>query len=110
MLVVCVQSPGRPSLIILVNWIYDCVCDQCRHYPSGGGVAHPVGMAFVCGLSESPVGCFYLVIRGLPAALQLPPGLASRCLVGMAGKLLLAELALALCGIYRYRGASSSAQ
>ncbi len=42
----------------------DCVCDSGSHYPSAGGVAHFVGMAFGSpDSSESPVVVF---IRSFP--------------------------------------------
>ncbi len=99
-----------PVLIILVFPIAIVFAILGRHYPSAGGVAHFVGMAFgsrrashrLVVLSVIPVGC-------LPRYKLLPDS-AVQCLAGIAGKLLLAELGtLALVWYIGTRGASSSA-
>lgn len=75
-----------PVLIILVFPIAIVFAILGRHYPSAGGVAHFVGMAFGSRLERVTGWLFLSVIPvGLPAALQIAAGSARQCLAGIAG-------------------------
>ncbi|XNM72237.1 amino acid permease [Escherichia coli] len=64
-----------PVLIILVFPIAIVFAILGRHYPSAGGVAHFVGMAFRSRLQQVTGWLFLSVIPvGLPAALQIAAG------------------------------------
>lgn len=64
-----------PVLIILVFPIAIVFAILGRHYPSAGGVAHFVGMAFGSRLERVTGWLFLSVIPvGLPAALQIAAG------------------------------------
>jgi amino acid efflux transporter len=99
-----------PLLILLVFPIAIVFALLGRHFPSAGGVAHFVDMAFGPRLAASPAGCFYRLSRsGYPPRCTSPPASARRCLAGMT-QLLLAELGtLAIVWWVGSRGASSSA-
>lgn len=75
-----------PVLIILVFPIAIVFAILGRHYPSAGGVAHFVGMAFGSRLERVTGWLFY---RSFPWVClphyKLPPGSARRCLAGIAG-------------------------
>ncbi|MGQ7157422.1 hypothetical protein ACUODF_48655, partial [Escherichia coli] len=81
------------------------------HYPSAGGVAHFVGMAFGSRLERVTGWLFLSVIPvGLPAALQIAAGFGQAMFGWHSWQLLLAELGtLALVWYIGTRGASSSA-
>ncbi|MBW6054772.1 amino acid permease [Escherichia coli] len=75
-----------PVLIILVFPIAIVFAILGRHYPSAGGVAHFVGMAFGSRLERVTGWLFLSVIPvGLPAALQIAAGFGQQCLAGIAG-------------------------
>lgn len=100
-----------PVLIILVFPIAIVFAILGRHYPSAGGVAHFVGMAFGSRLERVTGWLFLSVIPvGLPAALQIAAGFGQAMFGWHSGQLLLAELGtLALVWYIGTRGASSSA-
>ncbi len=71
----------------------DCVCDSGCDYPSAGGVAHFVGMAFGSRLERVTGWLFLSVIPvGLPAALQIAAGFGQAMFGWHSWQLLLAEL------------------
>ncbi|HBD5145816.1 TPA: L-methionine/branched-chain amino acid transporter [Escherichia coli] len=100
-----------PVLIILVFPIAIVFAILGRHYPSAGGVAHFVGMAFGSRLERVTGWLFLSVIPvGLPAALQIAAGFGQAMFGWHSWQLLLAELGtLALVWYIGTRGASSSA-
>lgn len=82
-----------PVLIILVFPIAIVFAILGRHYPSAGGVAHFVGMAFGSRLERVTGWLFLSVIPvGLPAALQIAAGFGQAMFGWHSGQLLLAEL------------------
>lgn len=100
-----------PALILLVFPIAIVFALLGRHYPSAGGVAHFVGLAFGSRLERVTGWLFLSVIPvGLPAALHIATGF-SQALFGWHDiQLLLAQLAtLALIWFVGSRGASTSA-
>jgi len=100
-----------PVLIVLVFPIAIVFALLGRHYPSAGGVAHFVGMAFGSHLERVTGWLFLSVIPvGLPAALHIAAGFAQAMFGWHGWQLLLAELGtLALVWFVGSRGASSSA-
>ena len=100
-----------PVLIILVFPIAIVFAILGRHYPSAGGVAHFVGMAFGSRLERVTGWLFLSVIPvGLPAALQIAAGFGQAMFGWHSWQLLLAELGtLVLVWYIGTRGASSSA-
>ena len=100
-----------PVLIVLVFPIAIVFALLGRHFPSAGGVAHFVGMAFGPRLERVTGWLFLSVIPvGLPAALHIAAGFW-QALFGWHGPMLLmAELGtLLLVWAVGTRGASSSA-
>lgn len=100
-----------PALIVLVFPVAIVFALLGRHFPSAGGVAHFVEMAFGPRLARVTGWLFLSVIPvGLPAALHIASGFA-QALFGWHGwQLLLAEVAtLAIIWWLGSRGASSSA-
>ena len=82
-----------PVLIILVFPIAIVFAILGRHYPSAGGVAHFVGMAFGSRLERVTGWLFLSVIPvGLPAALQIAAGFGQAMFGWHSWQLLLAEL------------------
>ena len=73
-----------PVLIVLVFPIAIVFAILGRHFPSAGGVAHFVGLAFGPRLERVTGWLFLSVIPvGLPAALHIATGFGRRCLAGM---------------------------
>lgn len=100
-----------PALIILVFPVAIVFALLGRHFPSAGGVAHFVEMAFGPRLARVTGWLFLSVIPvGLPAALHIASGFA-QALFGWHGwQLLMAEVAtLGIIWWLGSRGASSSA-
>ncbi|MBW7983137.1 L-methionine/branched-chain amino acid transporter [Enterobacillus tribolii] len=100
-----------PVLILLVFPIAIGFAALGRHYPSAGGAAHFVGMAFGPHMARVTGWLFLSVIPvGLPAALQIATGFW-QALFGWSGsELLLVELAtLLVIWLLGTRGAGSSA-
>lgn len=100
-----------PALIVLVFPVAIVFALLGRHFPSAGGVAHFVEMAFGPRLARVTGWLFLSVIPvGLPAALHIASGF-TQALFGWYGwQLLLAEVAtLAIIWWLGSRGASSSA-
>ena len=100
-----------PTLIILVFPVAIVFALLGRHFPSAGGVAHFVEMAFGPRLARVTGWLFLSVIPvGLPAALHIASGFA-QALFGWHGwQLLMAEVAtLGIIWWLGSRGASSSA-
>ncbi len=100
-----------PALILLVFPIAIGFAALGRHYPSAGGAAHFVGMAFGPHMARVTGWLFLSVIPvGLPAALQIATGFW-QALFGWSGsELLLVELAtLLVIWLLGTRGAGSSA-
>jgi len=100
-----------PALIVLVFPVAIVFALLGRHFPSAGGVAHFVEMAFGPRLARVTGWLFLSVIPvGLPAALHIASGF-TQALFGWHGwQLLLAEVAtLAIIWWLGSRGASSSA-
>lgn len=93
-----------PVLIILVFPIAIVFAILGRHYPSAGGVAHFVGMAFGSRLERVTGWLFLSVIPvGLPAALQIAAGFGQAMFGWHSGQLLLAGTRHAGAGVvYRY--------
>ncbi|SUX70034.1 permease [Citrobacter amalonaticus] len=100
-----------PVLIVLVFPVAIVFALLGRHYPSAGGVAHFVGMAFGPHLERVTGWLFLSVIPvGLPAALHIAAGFGQAMFGWHGWQLLLAELGtLALVWFIGSRGASSSA-
>lgn len=100
-----------PALIVLVFPVAIVFALLGRHFPSAGGVAHFVEMAFGPRLARVTGWLFLSVIPvGLPAALHIASGF-TQALFGWHGwQLLMAEVAtLAIIWWLGSRGASSSA-
>lgn len=100
-----------PALIVLVFPVAIVFALLGRHFPSAGGVAHFVEMAFGPRLARVTGWLFLSVIPvGLPAALHIASGFA-QALFGWHGwQLLMAEVAtLGIIWWLGSRGASSSA-
>ncbi|HCL5621772.1 TPA: L-methionine/branched-chain amino acid transporter [Kluyvera ascorbata] len=100
-----------PALIVLVFPVAIVFALLGRHFPSAGGVAHFVEMAFGPRLARVTGWLFLSVIPvGLPAALHIASGF-TQALFGWHGwQLLMAEMAaLAIVWWLGSRGASSSA-
>jgi amino acid transporter len=73
-----------PVLIVLVFPVAIVFAVLGRHFPSAGGVAHFVGMAFGPRLERVTGWLFLSVIPvGLPAALHIATALGRRCLAGI---------------------------
>jgi len=100
-----------PVLIVLVFPIAIVFATLGRHFPSAGGVAHFVGMAFGPRLERVTGWLFLSVIPvGLPAALHIATGFGQALFGWLDEQLLLAELGtLAIVWWVGSRGASSSA-
>ncbi|MDK9365777.1 L-methionine/branched-chain amino acid transporter [Lelliottia wanjuensis] len=100
-----------PVLIMLVFPIAIVFATLGRHFPSAGGVAHFVGMAFGPRLERVTGWLFLSVIPvGLPAALHIATGFAQALFGWHDEQLLFAELGtLAIVWWVGSRGASSSA-
>lgn len=98
-------------LIVLVFPVAIVFAVLGRHFPSAGGVAHFVGMAFGSRLERVTGWLFLSVIPvGLPAALHIAAGFGQAMFGWHDEQLLLAELGtLALVWYIGSRGASSSA-
>ncbi len=100
-----------PVLIALVFPIAIVFAILGRHFPSAGGVAHFVGMAFGPRLERVTGWLFLSVIPvGLPAALHIAAGFWQAMFGWHGWQLLMAELiTLALIWLVGTRGAGSSA-
>ncbi|WP_058912471.1 L-methionine/branched-chain amino acid transporter [Entomohabitans teleogrylli] len=100
-----------PVLIILVFPIAIVFAVLGRHFPSAGGVAHFVGMAFGHHMERVTGWLFLSVIPvGLPAALHIAAGFWQALFGWHDGQLLIAELVtLSLVWFLGTRGAGSSA-
>lgn len=100
-----------PALIVLVFPVAIVFAILGRHFPSAGGVAHFVGMAFGTHLERVTGWLFLSVIPvGLPAALHIATGFGQALFGWHDEQLLLAELGtLAIVWWVGSRGASSSA-
>lgn len=100
-----------PMLIVLVFPIAIVFAVLGRQFPSAGGVAYFVGMAFGPRLERVTGWLFLSVIPvGLPAALHIAAGFWQGMFGWQGAQLLLAELAtLALIWLVGTRGAGSSA-
>ena len=100
-----------PLLIILVFPVAIVFAVLGRHFPSAGGVAHFVGMAFGPRLERVTGWLFLSVIPvGLPAALHIAAGFWQGMFGWQGPLLLVTELAtLALIWLVGTRGAGSSA-
>ena len=100
-----------PALILLVFPIAIVFATLGRHFPSAGGVAHFVDMAFGPRLARVTGWLFLSVIPvGLPAALHIATGFGQALFGWHDSQLLLAELGtLAIIWWVGSRGASSSA-
>ena len=100
-----------PVLIVLVFPVAIVFAILGRHFPSAGGVAHFVGMAFGPRLERVTGWLFLSVIPvGLPAALHIATGFGQALFGWHDEALLLAELGtLAIVWRVGSRGASSSA-
>ncbi|MTH47100.1 L-methionine/branched-chain amino acid transporter [Intestinirhabdus alba] len=100
-----------PVLIVLVFPVAIVFALLGRHYPSAGGVAHFVGLAFGPRLERVTGWLFLSVIPvGLPAALHIAAGFGQAMFGWHDGQLLLAELStLALVWYIGLRDARSSA-
>lgn len=100
-----------PVLIVLVFPVAIVFAILGRHFPSAGGVAHFVGMAFSPRLERVTGWLFLSVIPvGLPAALHIATGFGQALFGWHDEQLLLAELGtLAIVWWVGSRGASSSA-
>ncbi|EGT0621529.1 L-methionine/branched-chain amino acid transporter [Citrobacter braakii] len=100
-----------PVLIVLVFPVAIVFAVLGRHFPSAGGVAHFVGMAFGSRLERVTGWLFLSVIPvGLPAALHIAAGFGQAMFGWHDEQLLLAELGtLALVWYIGSHGASSSA-
>lgn len=100
-----------PALIVLVFPIAIVFAVLGRHFPSAGGVAHFVSMAFGPRLARVTGWLFLSVIPvGLPAALHIATGFSQALFGWHDQQLLLAELGtLAIVWWVGSRGASTSA-
>lgn len=100
-----------PVLILLVFPIAVIFATLGRHYPSAGGVAHFVSLAFGPRLASVTGWLFLSVIPvGLPAALHIASGFFQALFGWHDGQLLLAELGtLGIVWWLGSRGASTSA-
>ena len=100
-----------PVLIVLVFPVAIVFAILGRHFPSAGGVAHFVGMAFGPRMEHVTGWLFLSVIPvGLPAALHIATGFGQALFGWHDEQLLLAELGtLAIVWWVGSRGASSSA-
>ncbi|HGM6861753.1 L-methionine/branched-chain amino acid transporter [Serratia rubidaea] len=100
-----------PLLIALVFPIAIAFAALGRHFPSAGGAAHFVAMAFGPRMGKVTAWLFLSVIPvGLPAALQIAAGFWQSTLGWSAGGLLLVEIAtLLLIWLLGTRSAGSSA-
>ncbi|EMW6580129.1 MULTISPECIES: L-methionine/branched-chain amino acid transporter [Enterobacter] len=100
-----------PVLILLVFPVAIVFAILGRHFPSAGGVAHFVGMAFGPRMERVTGWLFLSVIPvGLPAALHIATGFGQALFGWHDERLLLAELGtLAIVWWVGSRGASSSA-
>lgn len=100
-----------PVLILLVFPVAIVFAVLGRQFPSAGGVAHFVGMAFGSRLERVTGWLFLSVIPvGLPAALHIAAGFWQGMFGWQGAQLLIAELAtLALIWLIGTRGAGSSA-
>jgi amino acid efflux transporter len=100
-----------PVLILLVFPVAIVFAILGRHFPSAGGVAHFVGMAFGPRMERVTGWLFLSVIPvGLPAALHIATGFGQALFGWHDEQLLLAELGtLAIVWWVGSRGASSSA-
>lgn len=100
-----------PVLIVLVFPVAIVFAVLGRHFPSAGGVAHFVGLAFGPRLAHVTGWLFLSVIPvGLPAALHIATGFGQALFGWHDEELLLAELGtLAIVWWVGSRGASSSA-
>lgn len=100
-----------PVLILLVFPVAIVFAVLGRQFPSAGGVAHFVGMAFGSRLERVTGWLFLSVIPvGLPAALHIAAGFWQGMFGWQGAQLLIAELAtLAFIWLIGTRGAGSSA-
>lgn len=100
-----------PVLILLVFPVAIVFAVLGRQFPSAGGVAHFVGMAFGSRLERVTGWLFLSVIPvGLPAALHIAAGFWQGMFGWQGAQLLIAELTtLALIWLIGTRGAGSSA-
>ncbi len=100
-----------PVLIVLMFPVAIVFAILGRHFPSAGGVAHFVGMAFGPRMERVTGWLFLSVIPvGLPAALHIATGFGQSLFGWHDEQLLLAELGtLAIVWWVGSRGASSSA-
>lgn len=100
-----------PLLIALVFPVAIVFAALGRHFPSAGGVAHFVGIAFGDRMARVTGWLFLSVIPvGLPAALHIATGFVQALFGWHDSQLLMAQLAtLALSGWLGSRGARSSA-
>ncbi|EOC9248287.1 MULTISPECIES: L-methionine/branched-chain amino acid transporter [Enterobacter cloacae complex] len=100
-----------PVLIVLVFPVAIVFAILGRHFPSAGGVAHFVGMAFGPRMKRVTGWLFLSVIPvGLPAALHIATGFGQALFGWHDEQLLLAEIGtLAIVWWVGSRGASSSA-
>lgn len=100
-----------PVLIVLVFPVAIVFAILGRHFPSAGGVAHFVGIAFGPRMERVTGWLFLSVIPvGLPAALHIATGFGQALFGWHDEQLLLAELGtLAIVWWVGSRGASSSA-
>jgi len=100
-----------PALIVLVFPIAIVFATLGRHFPSAGGVAHFVSLAFGPRLASVTGWLFLSVIPvGLPAALHIAAGFTQALFGWHDGQLLLAQLGtLAIVWWLGSRGASTSA-
>ncbi len=96
---------ARPVLIILVFPIAIVFAILGRHYPSAGGVAHFVGMAFGSPVEGRVTGwLFYRSFLWVyPPRYKLLPDSARQCLAGIAGNCCWQKPGYAGVGVvYRY--------
>ncbi|KNC93246.1 L-methionine/branched-chain amino acid transporter [Trabulsiella odontotermitis] len=100
-----------PALIVLVFPVAIVFAILGRHFPSAGGVAHFVGLAFGPRMERVTGWLFLSVIPvGLPAALHIATGFGQALFGWHGAQLLLAEFGtLAIVWWVGSRGASSSA-
>lgn len=72
-----------PLLILLVFPIAIVFALLGRHFPSAGGVAHFVDMAFATSGQRHRLAVLSVIPVGLPAALHIATGFGGRCSAGM---------------------------